>query len=359
MVAVAIAAGAVVVGGPAPAPEAAAAVEVSSVGTVEIVGPGTKECPTGFSCVDVLVTCAAPYETVPAAAGTLAIGRFSGARRGLLVTFGGGGGRDFWLAGGGGRTLWKRLAKAGIEEVAVAWANEWLSGTSGIVALSCRSAAVIEWAAARDAAAGSTPPPGDGVCGVCVVGYSVGSGQGASAVAFHDVGDLVDGVIAASGPPNADIPAGCARDGSPLQYMEPADNAMRGRIDDSYDAGDPGVGACSTSPADISFDPAWRASSLVASGRLSFPTTRFAFAWGDGDRTGAVGQGLTWLAALANAGSPLLHYACVAAHHDLFETTAGRSAILDAILWTPADGLNVPPAPPPTITPRCPETTTP
>ncbi|HEX9991397.1 MAG TPA: hypothetical protein VGB14_00580 [Acidimicrobiales bacterium] len=340
------------VSGP-PAPPVSAAVATAPVGTVEVTGPGTEDCPGGFSCVDVAVTCAEPYATVPAATGTLAIGRFTGARRGVLVTFGGGGGRDFWLAGGGGRTLWKRLAKNGIEEIAVAWHAEWNTGAGGFAALSCRPAAVIEWAAARDAAAGSTPPAGDGVCGVCVIGYSVGSGQAASAVAFHDVGDLVDGVITASGPPNADLLAGCARDGSPLQFLEPEENAMRGRVDDSYDEGAAGPGSCSVLPEDLTAEADWRASSLVDVGRLSFPTTRFDFAWGDADRTGAVGQGMTWLAALADAGTPLLRYACVPAHHDLFATTAGRAALLEAILWTPATGLNVPPVPQPTITPRC------
>jgi hypothetical protein len=190
-----------------------------------------------------------------------------------------------------------------------------------------------------------------------VIGYSVGASQAAHAVAFHDLADLVDAVVPVAGPMTADIAAGCRRDGSPAQYLEPDRSSARRRIDDSFDAGDPSTGPCSADPADLAATPAWDANSLVVSGRLDFPATRFSFVWGDSDRTGAVGQGIAHLAALAAAGSPLLTYDCADAHHDVFELPAGVAAIVAAVLWVPDDGVNVPPVPVASATnPRCPLT---
>jgi hypothetical protein len=344
--------GSVLTAGPG-ATGAAATATSTSPGTFEITGPLTEGCPVGFTCSTVAVSCAAPYDAVPPITGSVAIGRYAGPRRGTLVTFGGGGGQDFWMAGRAGKRARRPIAEAGIEVVAVAWDRSWNQGTQGLAALSCRPATAIAWAAERDAALGSVPPPGDGVCGVCVVGYSIGSSQATMAVAFNDIADVVDAVVAVAGPATADIGAGCRRDGTPLQYMEPETNPVRVRIDDSFDDGDPSVGPCSALPADLTAAPAWDANSLVHAGRVSFPTTRFHFVWGSQDRTGAVGQGITELAALSAGGSPLLAYRCIVAHHDVFELRAGVLAIVDAVLWDPADGLFVPPAPEPAMTPRC------
>lgn len=312
------------------------------IGALELLGPA-PDCPAGFECTQIRATCANP--DVAPMEGRVAIAPYGRTRRGTVLAFGGGGGEDLWLAGQGGRPMRKRLSRAGLEVISVSWAEPWNEGTAGIAPLTCRAALVIEWASARDDAAGSSPPPGAGVCGMCVIGYSVGSAQVAEAVSFYDVGDALDAVIAASGPPTADITAGCRRDGSPMQYLEPDVNVMRLRVD-AASGWPPDLGPCAVFPEDMSASPTWDASSLVLSGRLDFPTTRFSFVFGDSDRTGAVGQGIAYLAALYDAGTTQLGYACVNAHHDILETPEGRDAIMAAILWTPdAAPLNVPPVP--------------
>jgi hypothetical protein len=317
----------------------AATVGAGLAGTVTSQ-PSTETCPAGFRCFDIDVTCV--DATVPPAGGRVAIGRVTGTPTGVLVAFGGGGGRDLWLVSGGGRVVWKPLARAGIEIVSVAWDDAWYDGGPGMAGTSCRAAAVVEWAAARR----SVPPEDTGRCGVCLIGYSVGSSQAAGAVAFHGVAELLDAVIAISGPPTADIAAGCRREGSPLQYLEPDESPMRDRVDDSLDGGDASSRPCAGMPEDPFVEPAWSANSLVASGSLSFPATRVHLVLGDHDRTGAAGQGATFLRAVAAAGSPLVTYACVAAGHDVAELAAGRQAIVDAVLWAPDRGLTgAPPAP--------------
>jgi hypothetical protein len=321
------------------------------IGTLELLGPDS-DCPAGFQCTLIRVTCANP--DVAPMTGRIAIAGYGGTRRGTLLAFGGGGGEDLWLAGLGGRPIRKRLSRAGLEVISVSWDEAWNEGTAGIAPLTCRAATVIEWASARDAAAGSSPPPGAGVCGMCVIGYSVGSAQVAEAVSFYDVGDALDAVIAASGPPTADITAGCRRDGSPMQYLEPNENVMRLRID-AASGWEPNLGPCAVLPEDLSASPTWDASSLVLSGRLGFPTTRFSFVFGNTDRTGAVGQGIAYLSALYDAGTTQLGYACVPAHHDILEIREGRDAIMAALLWTPDTGapLNVPPVPVAGLESRC------
>jgi hypothetical protein len=322
-----------------------------------ITGTSAPDCPQAFTCVPFSVTCAPPYDNVPPITGSLALGRFAGARRGTVVAFGGGGGGEYWMAHGGGRRFWKKFASQGLELVAVAWDQDWAKGDTGFVAAGCRPAAAIEWAVARDLEQGSIPPPGDGVCGLCVIGYSNGASQVATAMSYFAVADSVDAAIFVSGPSTTDIPAGCRRDGTPLQYLEPDRNQMRMRVDDSLDGGLIELGACSVMPADESAVPAWQANSLTGGRHTFAATTRFHFIWGDADQTGAAGQGITYLGELYDAGTTLLVYDCVAASHGVFETTTGARAVVAAILLDPAARApNVPPVPTPEITPRCPLT---
>ncbi len=291
-----------------PAVPAGAAAAAPDEPGVEILGPAEGDCPTSFTCLAFRASCATPAE-VPPLTGRFAIGRHGEPRRGILVGFGGGGGQSLWFGGNGGRPFWKQIAHAGIEAVSVAWDADWNLGTQGPAALACRVAAVVDWAIDRDAAAGTVPPAGDGVCGVCVLGYSIGTAQAAAALSSTTSATTSTthlGLGPADRRHRRRVPP--RRVGPPVPQAASQRHAVAHRrllrrrcrrLRALFD----GAGR-------RGYFPAWNASSLVPAGRTHFPTTRFSFVWGDRDRTGAAGQGITYLGALEAAGSPLLGYRC-------------------------------------------------
>lgn len=351
LAAIAVVAGALV------APPAGPAVPASpgSDPGLTVTGPASGRCPTGFACSAFTVACPAPWDGVAPLTGRLAVGEARGTPRGTVLLFGGGSGMDYWGTTSERRAFVKSLRRDGLRTVEVAWDGPWAVGTVGFAGLSCRPAAVVAWGAAEHAASGAVAPAGDGVCGFCLVGLSIGASQVTHPLTTHGQAPVVDAVVAMAGPATADVAAGCRRDGSALQYLEAERSPVRVRVDDAWDGGDPAAGPCEALPSDPSWEPTWQADGVATAGAHAFPATRFHFVWGARDTTGAAGQGMAFLAALAaDGGTPMLDYDCVSAPHDVAATVDGLAAVRSALLWGPEDGFaNVPPVPAPTVDPRC------
>jgi hypothetical protein len=345
--------------GAAAAPTAstsAAAVTLTASGQLTETGPAPDGCPIDYTCSGFDVSCAAPWEEVAPISGRVAVGEsLKPGLRGEILFFTGADGAEYWGSGREERrSVVTGLRRSGYRTIEVSWTGDWGIGTAGFVGVTCRPTVVAEWAAAEYAATGAPPPSAPGVCGFCVVGTSVGTSQAVYPVAFHGAASLVDAVVSMGGPPTADVAAGCRRDDTPLKYLNADRSPFRTRVDDAWDGGEPTAGACESKPHDATFEPTWLADSLVSAPQLSFPDTRFHFLWGSRDPTGAVGQGITFLHAIADAGSALLDYDCISASHDLGGNRRALQELKEALVWRPADGFdNVPPLPTAGIDPRC------
>lgn len=365
VLAVLLAAAAVLLGGTAPGSAAAAPPDALSPGavttasgTLTITGPITEGCPIGFDCSAFALSCATGSRTllspIPDVTGRIAMAAATTQLLGVVEFFTGASGEEFWGGTPERRDFVTGLRDLGYSTIEIAWDTPWGQGLNGMRMLSCRPAVAMEWAAGVYAASGATPPEGDGTCGLCVVGQSIGSSQVTHPLTFYGVADSIDAAVIMAGPAHADITAGCRRNRTPFQFLEPGRSLARDRVDDSYDNGDPAPGPCASNPADLNFSRRWKRDSVSSSGQHLFPTTRVHFVWGSRDNTGAVGQGELYLGALAAAGTPMLDYDCISTSHDVAGTPEGRAQLLAALQWVPEDGFdNVPPLPPPQLNPRC------
>jgi len=365
--AVVLAAGALVLGLASPGSAGAAAGVVgagaalqsgavtTASGTLTITGPTTEGCPIGYDCSTFTLSCgSASLAPIPDITGRIAMAAATTPLIGVIELFTGASGEEFWGGTPERRDFVTSLRDVGYETIEIAWDTPWGQGVNGLRMLACRPAVTMEWAAGVYAASGATPPEGDGTCGFCVVGQSVGSSQVTHPFGFYGVADFIDAAIVMAGPAHADITAGCRRNRTPFQYLEPARATARDRVDDSYDNGDPLPGPCASNPADLTFSRNWKRDGVATTGAHLFPTTRMHFVWGSRDNTGAVGQGELYLGALAAAGTPMLDYDCLSTGHDVAGTPEGRAELLAALQWVPADGFDhIPPLPAPQLNPRC------
>jgi hypothetical protein len=335
-------------------PAAAVTGPVDPAAAVSLVGAAPDGCPAGYECEAFTVECAAPYEAVAGRSGRLAIGAPTAEHRGTVMLFTGRLGTAYWAGTPERRALLDDLRASGLETIEVAWDEPWADGTAGYAAVSCRPAAVVAWGADRWAASGVVPPVEPGVCGFCIAGTSAGASQVAYPLTFHGLAPQVDAVVAMSGPAMSDLQAGCRTLGTPVSFLPPEESTGREQVDSAWDDGANTAGPCESQRRAGSFVEPWDANSLAVAGEHLFPTTRVHFLWGAKDPTGAVGQGMLYLAALSKAGTPMLDFDCIGAGHDVGTTPAGLAALHDALLWQPADGFgHAAPFPEPSIAPAC------
>jgi hypothetical protein len=339
---------------------ATATAAAATVGTLTVGGPAPEGCPVGgYECSAFTVTCAAPYDSLPALAGRMAVGASTGARlKGIVMLFVGNDGMEYWGGTPERRAFLDDLHSRGYRTIEIAWTTPYLWGTGGYLAQSCRPATVVEWGAGVYATSGARPLPGDGVCGFCLVGTSAGTAQVAFPLVFHGLAGAVDAALEMSGPAEADLAAACAREipATPFQYLEVPRSPARARVDGAWDGGVVTAGPCESNPADAAFVPTWDANSLVTAPNAThlFPTTRWHFIWGAKDGTGAAGQGQLFLQALYEAGSPMLGHDCVNGPHDIGSNAKALRQLKGALEWVPADGPDhPPPLAEPSVEPRC------
>lgn len=323
-------------------------------GVVLVTGAVPDGCPVGYDCSAFTAHCAAPDAGVAPLSGRFAVGAPIGEQRATVMVFTGRLGTAFWAGTPERRALLDGLRAEGFETIEVAWDEAWANGTQGYAAVSCRPASVVAWGADRWAAGGAAVPSVPGVCGFCVAGTSAGASAVAFPLGFHGLASRVDAAVAMSGPAMADLQAGCRSFGTAVSFLPANRSTGRAQVDSAWDDGANVAGPCESQRRAGGFVSAWDGNSLAVAGEHHLPTTRVHFLWGSKDPTGAVGQGMLYLSALAAAGTPMLDYDCIGAGHDVGTTPTGLARFREALMWQPEDGFDhAAPWPTPSLAPSC------
>lgn len=289
---------------PDDAPVASETAEVLPLGTYSSGGGGDTCLPGATECLAFEVEC--PELRRPAR-GELDVRSASGPVRGVLVMFAGaGGGSWFREDHPGGDAFLSEMAGRGITVVQVAWRRgSWLVASSGeevgTARLACRPATVLSWVHENlYLPLGIEAPLLQ--CGFCVTGNSGGASQATYPLAFYGMEDMIDVVVATSGPPHASQDKGCLRhaDEEAFWYDSPSQEV---RVDSSYGFREEADGPCARN--DATWVEQWRADSLAIGGSdYHHPSTRLHFILGERDVTPAPAQARDYIASLEAAGSP-------------------------------------------------------
>jgi hypothetical protein len=224
------------------------------------------------------------------------------------------------------------MVAAGFEVVVVSWADQtpWLTSASGQEVgpkvLGCRPATTIAWTHDNIYRQLGVSSPGKGACGFCATGNSGGASQIAYALSFYGVGSLLDAAVLTSGPPHTALDKACLGP-DPNLLFDPDSASI---VDLSYGFA-PGTGPCAHH--DQSFADRWAKDGTDSDGTYSFPHTRVAFLFVQGDHTAAPFHGRLYAEKLKSAGSPMMSDETVPGfNHTIMTFPEGRQAVEDALL---------------------------
>jgi hypothetical protein len=227
------------------------------------------------------------------------------------------------------------MVATGFEVVVVSWGDQtpWLQSAPGEQVgpklLACRPATTIEWVHDNIFEPLGLPSTAEGVCGFCATGNSGGASQIAYAISFYGVANLLDAAVLTSGPPHTALDKACLGPDPGLQF----DPDSASIVDLSYGF------ARSTGPCvahDESFAETWLKDSVDSAGTYSFPHTRVAFLFVQGDHTAAPFHGKLYLERLHAAGSPIVTDRTIpGTSHTIMTFPEGRQAVEDELLSGP------------------------
>jgi hypothetical protein len=281
----------------------------------------------GYTVKEFRVACPSVQQ---AAGGYLAISTRA-VSRGVILFFSGGPGTSWYAKGPTSEAGLADLANRGYQVVQVSWKAAWWQASPGEDAgpahLACRPATVLRWAYDHLYAPLGLSH-GLGRCGFCATGNSGGASQVTYALSAYGLAPILDAIVPTSGPPHASQLLGCERNPGEDAYWYDASSS--GTIDASY--GFLGGGGPCAGHAKI-FESRWRAESVdTGASSLSYPSTRVRFIFGELDHSNAVALGQRFLAAIRQAGSPMVSSQTVPdTSHDVFSTTQGMQAIENAL----------------------------
>jgi hypothetical protein len=218
----------------------------------------------------------------------------------------------------------------GMDVVILSWDDTWLQSAPGESVgpkrLACRSATAIAWAHDNLYTPLNVAAPDTGGCGFCLHGNSAGASQIAYSLSFYGLGSKVNGAILSGGPPHAAIAKGCLREQG-FAY----DQIQARTIDLSY--GYSNGGPCMA--ADSSWTKTWEKDSVDSGGVYSFPSTRVAFIFVEGDPTPGPEHGTLYLDKLEAAETPYLsHTEIPGGDHTIEALPNGRAALEQAVMAT-------------------------
>jgi hypothetical protein len=224
------------------------------------------------------------------------------------------------------------MVAAGFEVVVVSWADQtpWLQSAQGEQAgpklLACRPATTIKWVHDNIFEQLGSPSTAEGVCGFCATGNSGGASQIAYALSFYDVAKLLDAAVLTSGPPHTALDKACLGPSPDLRF----DPDSASIVDLSYGFAR-GTGPCVEQ--DQSFADTWLKDSVDEGGTYSFPHTRVAFLFVQGDHTAAPFHGKLYLQKLQAAGGPMVTDRTIpGTSHTIMTFPEGRQAVEDELL---------------------------
>lgn len=277
---------------------------VLPLGSYSSLGQGSTCLPGATDCLAFEVECPGLRR---AGRGEIDIREATGPDQGVLVIFAGaGGGSWFREDHPGGDAFLVELAERGFTVVQVAWRRgSWLVAASGeeagTASVACRPATVLSWLHENVyLPLGIDNEPLQ--CGFCVTGNSGGASQATYPLAFYGLDDIIDVVVATSGPPHAAQDKGCLRNPSEEAYWYDSPS-QEVRVDSSYGFREEADGPCARN--DESWAERWRMDSLATGGAdYNHPLTRLHFILGGRDTTPAPAQAEDYIASLRQAGSP-------------------------------------------------------
>lgn len=259
-------------------------------------------CPSDQVCRGFEVTC--PGVQAPAR-GYIATGSAGGTPRGVVVTFGGGGGLEYEFADGGGAAWLTQVRSDGFTTVQVRWVDPWLHASTGedigTHVLACRPASVVAWIHDTTFVPMNAPSLGAGRCGFCLTGNSGGGSQISYAISHYGLEGIVDGIFPTSGPPHAAMAKACRHNSSEAAYWFPDQKAQL--IDRAR--GFSNNGPCFTH--DASYVSKWLQEGVDTGGDdYTHPATRVHIIVGAEDDGYILAHGQDYGARLKQGGSPMV-----------------------------------------------------
>ena len=246
--------------------------------------------PAGATCRQVTVANCPGIASEPLDA-IVAVRPETGARRGTVVHFSGGGGTGF--QGGGSQ----QYEAAGLRAVFVAWLTDWeQTQSAGIRTAGCRPATILQWVFSEPTLHG-----GSRSLAFCGEGFSGGSGQLGYALAHYGMAGALDYVNELSGPPFARIDLGCDGDAPPTTTVCGATVTMK--LPQSVTGWEnirPPLtcGSTMVPPAELA---RWRTDSIAVGGVYSYPRTQVQFFACTFQATAVTGQGKLYFDLISQA----------------------------------------------------------
>jgi hypothetical protein len=240
--------------------------------------------------------------------------------RGTVVLGSGGPGTSYYNQGvvGGLRQL-------GFRTVNRRWSFAWETGPGGMAAAACRYATMLSWVSQQSWQQGP----------LCATGNSGGSAEISYALARYGSGALLTAAVPSAGPPMGRLDHGCIGSTAwdqQCQQLWPS-QVCAGQSACSFNANarttiDLAYADSPCTDQDASAEPTLLADSVLSpDATLAYPNTALQFIFGTDDCSEAVSLGLVYAEAVTS--NKTISY--VDAPHAVFNTAAGRSAIVDAL----------------------------
>jgi hypothetical protein len=309
---------------------AAAAAQPLPLGTITPAGSGAPNCPAGFNCSTLTVSCPG----IPQIAAYLALAAPQAPARGMVVFTTGSAGASWWTSSPETGAMASELRTLGFAIAQVAWASDWLDSAPGIEAghdrLGCRPATVFRHIYDTRYLQLNIPPQPRGVAGFCLTGNSGGASQTAYALSHYGLDSIVDVAIPTGGPPHAALHKSCLQNPGEEGYW--FNLLTRQRIDEGFGFFH-GNGPAATLNA--AYTPRWLGVSHSTGGNdYAHPDTRIEFIWGEHDvHMQTIAS--DYVARLMLESPMVSTTIAPGTGHGIAGTSAGRAALKAAILAVP------------------------
>jgi len=296
------------------------------------VAPSSGSCGGGgvprTTCSRVIVDC----PSVPSIEAEIRVTQPAGPSRLGVIVFATGGYGDSWFEQyAQGRRILRELSDEGYLVIQRRWLSPWEEGPGGMLAVSCRYAALLAWAYNSYHTSG----------GFCATGGSGGSSEVSYALSHWGMGAILDYAVPTSGPPMARMDHGC---------LDTGDRAWLDTCADFFDrygicaAGRQRCGYGTGDAIDLAYTPGTPCASMTASARgmlfsdsvdgtgasFHYGSTPVHFIFAATDCSNAIPMGLGYYEAITSTKS---HEVLTdpSVEHSLHASTVGANAIADAL----------------------------
>ncbi len=304
--------------------------EVYSLGALRTTAAADRNCPPGFVCQGIEVSCSGVAADAP---GFVAVANPTGPPRGVVLFTTGGSGMGYAFRGRSDSDLRDQLLADGFSIVQLRWDTNWLESSpgndAGTARLGCRPATVVKWVHETYFVPWGIARSANGRCGFCLSGNSGGAPQVSYALSHYGLDAIVDAVVPTGGPPHGALVKACLLRPREEEYWFADDT--RQFVDRGFGVFD-GNGPCFRS--DPAFTERWEQASVATGGSdYNHPATRVHILIGENDLTPVKGPAADYVARLRSGGSPgvTLEFA-PGTGHNITGTDTGADMLRAALL---------------------------